>query len=148
MRNRSFATLGVLALLAAASAFGQSKVRYDIPFEFHFMDTVMPAGQYDVNVAFNNVRNLLSLECYACGAHGYTVTHGIGGGDNNLPDEGRLVFNKYGDTYYLSAVWAPGDPQGGALSKSKTEREIARTTPDVARVILAARKSHATIARR
>jgi hypothetical protein len=37
MRNRSFATLGVLALLAAASAFGQSRLRYDIPFEFHFL---------------------------------------------------------------------------------------------------------------
>jgi hypothetical protein len=148
MRNRSFATLGVLALLATASAFGQSTLRYDIPFEFHFMDTVMPAGQYDVNVATNNVRNLLSLECYAVRAHGYTVTFGIGGGDNNLSDEGRLVFHKYGDTYYLSEVWTPGDSQGAALAKSKTEREIARTTPDVARVTLPARKSHVTIARR
>ena len=147
MRNRSFATLSVLALLAVASAFGQSKVRYDIPFEFHFMDTVMPAGQYDVNVAFNNVRNLLSLECYAVRAHGYTVTHGIGGG-TNVRDEGRLVFNKYGDTYYLSEAWAPGDSQGGALAKSKTEREIARATPDMAHITLAARKSHVAIAQR
>jgi len=60
-------------------------------------------------------------------SHGYTVTYGIGGGVNP-PDEGRLVFNKYGDTYYLSEVWKPGDSQGGALAKSKTEREIARTT--------------------
>ena len=148
MRNRSFATLSVLALLAVASAFGQSKVRYDIPFEFHFMDTVMPAGQYDVNVAFNNVRNLLSLDCYAVRAHGYTVTFGIGGGDNNARDEGRLVFNKYGDTYYLSEAWAPGDSKGGSLAKSKTEREIARTTPAVARFTLPARKSRVTIARR
>jgi hypothetical protein len=147
MRNRSFATLGVLALLATASAFGQSRVRYDIPFEFHFLDTVMPAGQYDVIVAFNNVPNLLSLECYACRAHGFTVTYGIGGGVNP-PDEGRLVFNKYGDTYYLSEVWKPGDAQGGALAKSKTEREIVRTTPDIARITLPARKSHVTIAQR
>lgn len=147
MRNRSFATLGVLALLATASAFGQSSLRYDIPFEFHFLDTVMPAGQYDVNVAFNNMQNVLSVQCSTCRAHGYTVTYGIGGGAN-MPDEGRLVFNKYGDTYYLSEVWTPRNPQGGALSKSKTEREIARTTPDMARIALAARKSHVTIAQR
>jgi hypothetical protein len=147
MRNRSFATLGVLALLAAASAFGQSRVRYDIPFEFHFLDTAMPAGQYDVSGPFSNVRNVLSIECSACRAHGYTVTYGIGGGDNP-PDKGRLVFNKYGDTYYLSEVWKPGDSQGGALAKSKTEREIARTTPNMARITLAARKSHVTIAQR
>ena len=54
MKNRSFATLGILALLAAASAFGQQKLRYDIPFEFHFPDAVMPAGQYDVDVAGNH----------------------------------------------------------------------------------------------
>ena len=147
MRNRSFATLGVLALLAAASAFGQSNVRYDIPFEFHFKDTVMPAGQYDVNAATNNQRNLLSLEGDGGRPHGYIVTHGIGGG-TDVPAEGRLVFNKYGDTYYLAEVWTPGDPQGAALAKSKTERESARTTPDVARVTLPVRKSHVAIARR
>jgi hypothetical protein len=139
--------LGVLALLAAASAFGQSKVRYDIPFEFHFMDNVMPAGQYDVNTATNSQRNLLSVGCYGCRAHAYLVTYSIGGG-TDVSADGRLVFNKYGDTYYLSEVWTPGDSQGSALSKSKTEREIARTTPDAARVTLPARKSNPIIARR
>jgi hypothetical protein len=147
MRNRSFATLGVLALLATASAFGQSRLRYDIPFEFHFLNTVMPAGQYDVNAAFNGLQNVLSVECSACRAHGYTVTYGIGGG-GNPSYEGRLVFHKYGDTYYLSEVWTPGNAQGGALAKSKTEREIARATPDMAHITLAARKSHVAIAQR
>jgi hypothetical protein len=147
MKKRSFATLGTLLLLAAASAFGQQRVRYDIPFEFHFMDTVMPAGQYDVDVATHNVRHLLSLECYVCRTHAITATFGIGGG-GNPPSEGRLVFNKYGETYFLSEVWTPGDLQGGGLSKSKTESESARATPSVARVIVPARKGQATIARR
>ena len=147
MRNRSFATLGVLALLATASAFGQSRLRFDIPFEFHVLNTVMPAGQYDVNAAFNDMQNVLSVECSACRAHGYIVTYGIGGG-TDVPDEGRLVFNKYGDTYYLSEVWTPGNSQGEAVAKSKTEREIARTIPDMARITPAARKSHVTIAQR
>jgi hypothetical protein len=146
MRNRSFATLGTLALLAAASAFGQQKLRYDIPFEFHFADTVMPAGQYEVNAAANNVRHFLSLECYTCQVHAYSTTFGIGGG-GNLPDQGRLVFNKYGETYFLSEVWTPGDSQGGGLTKSKTESETARTTPSVARITVPVRKG-VTIARR
>ena len=147
MKKRSFATLGVLALLAAGSAFGQTTLRFDIPFEFHFLDKVMPAGQYDVNVATNNVRHLLSLECYACRSHVYSTTFGIGGG-GNPPDEGRLVFNKYGETYFLSEVWTPGELEGGGLSKSKTESEAARATPSVARVIVPARKGQVTIARR
>jgi hypothetical protein len=147
MRKRSFATLGVLALLAAGSAFGQQRLRYDIPFVFHFGDRVMPAGQYDVSTAVNNVRDVLSLECYACRTNVIATTFPVGGGAN-LSGEGRLVFNKYGDTYFLSEVWTPGYTQGGSLSKSKTEREMARITPAVGRVTVAAGTSHVIIAQR
>ena len=146
MRKGSFATLGILALLAATSAFGQQKLQVAIPFEFHFADKVVSAGNYEVSMGSNGGGHLLSLECFACGAHVYSMTFPIGGG--NAPIEARLVFNKYGDTYYLSEAWAPGDSQGGSLAKSKTEREIARTTPAVARFTLPARKSRVTIARR
>jgi len=132
--------MGVLALLAAGSAFGQQKMQYQIPFEFHFMDTVLPAGQYSVDTSSNSARNFVSLDCFACKAHVTTVTFAIGGGAN-MPDEGRLVFNKYGDAYYLSQVWVPGYSQGGQLNKSKTEREIARITQpaQTSQVILALR---------
>jgi hypothetical protein len=125
MRNRTFATLGILALFAAASAFGQQKLRVDIPFEFHFADIVMPAGQYEVDTQARNVLNLLSFDCYDCRVHAIAVPYAIGGGDN-APTEGRLVFDKLGDTYFFAEVWVPGHTQGMALSKSKTERELAR----------------------
>jgi hypothetical protein len=147
MRNRSFAMLGILALLAAASAFGQSKLLVDIPFEFHFADVVMPAGQYEADTVIANVRNVLSMKCYACGARAIAATIPTGGGID-LPTEGRLVFKKYGETYFLAEVSIPGQAQGAALSRSKTERELARTTPDVARITVPARTSHVVIARR
>ena len=147
MRKSSFAALGVLVLLAAVSAFGQQRLRYDIPFEFHFGDKVVPAGQYGVTWAANNVQHLLSIEGRDSGVHGYAVTFPVGGGTNR-PDEGRLVFNKYGDTYFLSEVWAPGYAQGGAISKSKTEREISRISPAAVRVALAAGSSHVIMAKR
>lgn len=140
MRNRTFATLGILALFAAASAFGQQKLRVDIPFEFHFADVVMPAGQYDVDTQARNVLNLLSFDCYDCRVHAIAVPYAIGGG-KDAPIEGRLVFDKLGDTYFFAEVWVPGRPQGMALSKSKTERELARVTLPArsSQVILASR---------
>lgn len=140
MRKRSFAMLGTLALLAASSAFGQEKLRVDIPFEFHVADTVMPAGQYDVDSSGRNIRNLLILDCYACETQAAALTFPAGGG-TSIPTEGRLVFNKYGETYFLSEVWTPGNAYGRALSESKTERELARTTPSHARIALPARKT-------
>lgn len=140
MRKRSFATLGILALLAAFSAFGQEKLLVDIPFEFHVANVVLPAGQYNVDPSGRNIHNLLSLDCYACGTQAIALTFPVGGG-TSVPTEGRLVFNKYGETYFLSEVWTPGNAYGRALSESKTERELARATPSHARLTLSARKT-------
>ena len=147
MRNKSFATLGTLALLAAASAFGQQSVPFDIPFEFHLANTVMPAGHYDVDLSAINTRGLLSVGCHGCRVRPMALTYGVGGG-NDTPTNGRLVFNKYGDTYFLSEVWSSGYAQGSALYKSKTERELARTTAKTARVTPAAQTSVVLLARR
>jgi hypothetical protein len=127
MKKRTFATLGIVALLAAVSAFGQQRTRVDIPFEFHLAGTVLPAGQYEVIVGAHNMENLLSVECAECRAQANATTFGIGGGADALT-EGRLVFNKYGETYFLSQVWSPGYSQGRAMNQSKTEHEIARAT--------------------
>jgi hypothetical protein len=128
MTKRSFATLGTLALLAAVSAFGQQKIRVNVPFEFHVSAVVLPAGQYEVNVGAHNMQSLVSFDCSASQAQATTTTFPIGGGADALT-EGRLVFNKYGETYFLSQVWSPGYSQGRAINKSKTENEIARATP-------------------
>jgi hypothetical protein len=140
MRNRSFVTLGALALLAAASAFGQQKLRVDIPFEFHVADAVLPAGQYDVDRNGHGMQNLLVLDCLACGSRAVSLTNQIGG--NDVPNQGRLLFNKYGDTYFLSEVWVAGYAQGGVLNQSKGERELARATVSArtSRVITIARR--------
>ena len=128
-------------MLAAASAFGQQKLRVDIPFEFHVADAVLPAGQYDVDRDGRGMHNLLSLDCFACGSRAIALTYQIGGGDD-VSDQGRLVFNKYGDTYFLSEVWVPGYAQGGVLNRSTGEQELARATVSArtSRVVTIARR--------
>lgn len=139
MRKRSFATLGLLALLAAVSAFGQ-RLTADIPFEFRLADKVMPAGHYGVTLGGHGVQGLVSVDCSTGSARGFALTSNIGGGDY-ARNEGRLVFKKYGDTYFLSEIWSPDRTQGSALLKTKTEREMARNTQpsETAQVLLALR---------
>ena len=38
----------------------------------------------------------------------------------------KLVFNRYGDRYFLAQVWPPETDQGRLLPTSKEEREFAR----------------------
>jgi hypothetical protein len=132
---------GLLALLAAGSAFGQQRLTADIPFEFRLADKVMPAGHYDVTLSGHNIQGLLSLSCLKCSAHAFAQTHYVGGG-NTEAAEGTLVFSKYGDSYFLSQVWPfEHGRQGSALSKSRTEREIARIGPpaQTSQIVLARR---------
>ena len=123
MRNRCFATLGLLTLLATTSAFGQ--LQADIPFEFHVGATVMPAGQYYVGQPSDNHRQLLSFDCYECQAKMMVQTIPIIGSiDVHTTD--RLVFRKYGDTYFLAEVWQSGQPRASGPSGFVFHRQSCR----------------------
>jgi hypothetical protein len=56
MRIVSFATLGSLALLLAAS-----EVTADIPFEFQVGNVIMPAGHYEIRQVYGDNQGLLHI---------------------------------------------------------------------------------------
>jgi hypothetical protein len=107
----------------------------------------MPAGQYDVDLSAIYTRSLLTVRSDTCRVSAIAPTDKVDG-DINTPTKARLVFNKYGDTYFLSELWSGGYAQGSALQKSKTERELARTTPGIARITPPAQTSVVILARR
>jgi hypothetical protein len=41
-------------------------------------------------------------------------------------DKTKLVFNRYGDRYFLSQIWMNGATLGHQLPKSSREKEIAK----------------------
>jgi hypothetical protein len=140
---RTFAALGTLALLSAASAVGQGKAGFDVPFEFSFANKAMPAGHYNVTQSAGQFGTLL-LSGNANGISAFSTTTNTGGGIVHIT-EARLVFNKYGDQYFLSEAWlSPGSSYGTAVSMSRVESEAARANPDVARVSVPGRRAMAT----
>jgi hypothetical protein len=142
MRSRSFAALGTLALLAAASAFGQSGSAFDIPFEFNVAGKVLPAGHYDVSGRSGTV----IVQGYACSCSAVSETNKIGGTERNT--QARLMFSKYGDKYFLAEAWTSLDTRyGSALPKSKTERETIHMTPGVSRIAIPAHTGVVALAR-
>jgi hypothetical protein len=117
---RTIEALGVAALLVAPAVYGQMRV--DVPFDFQLGEEKMTAGEYVVQ-PISSGSPVLSIS----GAQSpVTRTSPIGGGK---PAEiGKLVFNRYGDRYFLSQVWFYGRAAGHALAKSNAEREIAQAT--------------------
>jgi hypothetical protein len=47
-------------------------------------------------------------------------------------ESARLIFNRYGEQYFLSQVWTPADNTGLELSRSRAERSLARNIGHVA----------------
>jgi len=115
-----------LALLAAASMFAQvfPKIEVNVPFGFHVGDTMLPAGQYSVDTQMRpdiiRVRSADTSQSVAI------LTNG--GGRMTRDTKPKLVFNRYGDQYFLSQVWAPDTYAARELPKTKRELQEARNT--------------------
>jgi len=118
------------ALLAVASASmstaqtSPGDMTVDVPFSFVVSRQTMPAGHYIVQT-FDDAH----VRIFSPGTTGlYVGTHAA---VRSASDGSKLVFHRYGDTYFLAAVWVAGNTTGRELSLSRAERELARNQTEV-----------------
>jgi len=121
MSIKSLATASLTTLLVAVSAFAELPLKATIPFDFTAYETRMQAGEYDV--IFDRP-GLVRLAREDRGATAIILTMAVQA--KTTPTTGKLVFNKYGDSYFLSEIWSPGYDRGQLLPKSQRELEIAK----------------------
>ena len=111
-----------LALVCFSPTIVQAQWRMTahMPFDFYVGQQKMPAGSYVISRPRND---LVQLE--DSNKHGtIALSNGI---DNKVPPaDGKLVFHRYGDTYFLSEVRWMGTNIGRQLMTSKLELRIAR----------------------
>ena len=114
-------------LLAASASIAQTKqgdVVADIPFPFIVAHQTLPAGRYIVSPA-----NTDALGIHDANHHGtFVPTQSTQRSVNDTSC--KLVFHRYGDTYFLSEVWVAGNSNGRALFRSRAERELAESGKD------------------
>jgi hypothetical protein len=121
--------MSAVALLAISSLFAakgmpaqQHDLKVNIPFAFTVGDTWMPAGEYKVSSPNHSE---IRLKNVATGAVGEIVSLP----SNHASDSGsELVFDRYGDRYFLHRVLCPGDLALNVdIAQGKAEKR-ARTT--------------------
>ena len=109
------------ALLALASAaMGQTRpgdVVVDVPFAFNVGAQTLPAGHYIV-AAMDDAIRMFNSQTNGL----YVPTHSA---TRTASDGSKLVFHRYGDTYFLSAVWVAANTTGRQLFPSRAERDLA-----------------------
>ena len=111
--------------LAATPTKAQSArgVRADVPFDFIVGDRTLPAGKISVHAASTSNAGPLSITNYDKGQSTFRMSQLLRG--PNTPEQGKLVFHRYGNQYFLAEVWIPGSATLG-LTKSRSERAVER----------------------
>jgi hypothetical protein len=123
-------TLSFLLVLAAVSVNAQqlseSKITVNIPFEFVVGETTFPAGQYSLlRIVSNSSADQLLIRSEDRSVDTPTgITRPNRGSE--IQKRSSLVFNRYGDQYFLSQVWTAGSDTGRELFRSRSERNLAK----------------------
>ena len=106
-----------MATVAPAYAKSVDGIKTQVPFDFYIGDRLAPAGEYAVTSLTGDESALRICN----GRQGNTVL------TNSASERGegrsRLVFHKYGDQYFLTAVWG-ADNMGRRLPETKRERSL------------------------
>ena len=113
--------LTLVAWLMVPATHAQSiMLKADIPFNFVVGDTQLPSGEYHVKQLRPGV---IQVQDKVTRSSAIVMTTGVQ--TEKTSDVGKLVFNRYGDNYFLSRIWAPSSIIGRQLLKSRLEREVA-----------------------
>ena len=112
-----------VGLAWVASAMAQSRpgdVRVQVPFSFHVGNRQLPPGSYVVAPAAEGLLHIFNTK--DSHSHMFTPVNRLQGSSSQTP---KLVFHRYGGSYFLSEVWNANGTIGRELPRSKAEEEFA-----------------------
>jgi hypothetical protein len=131
-------TFVVLSGMAAAQMIGSSRIVAQVPFEFVVGNRIVPAGECDVRAATMDGRTL-TIRNTDAKVDLFAPTSQVEG--NQPAPHYALVFNRYGDRYFLSGIKLEGSKIAYKLPESKAEAEMrAQNASATEETLLAAKR--------
>jgi hypothetical protein len=122
MKSRVTRILSIgIALVAVAAVHAQDKtVTANVPFSFYMGRSAMPQGAYKVEeLSHGGMVRMRSADSVNA-----VTTRAIAGKKRIEP--ARLVFHRYGDSYFLAEIWTGDTSIGQGLAVSPREKELAQ----------------------
>ena len=92
-----------------------------VGFEFAADDKLLPAGEYTVQL--NSESGTVVLRCE--GQKPLTLLTARKE-SRSAPQRGKLVFQRYGTSFFLAEVWSQANATGQTLTPGAREKELAR----------------------
>jgi hypothetical protein len=98
--------IGLVLAVSPATAFAQDALMVNVPFAFMASGKSHPAGEYRLQVSGNENEVMVMP---AKGDQTVALVQSRLSVINSPEQADRVVFDKVGNTYYLSEMWLPGE---------------------------------------
>jgi hypothetical protein len=118
--------LAVFARTASAQIIGDLEV--NIPFQFHAGNTKLPAGKYRIHVLDDS--DLTIMEITSVDGSTSALFQVQDAEANSAPAKSELIFNKYGNRYFLAKLFDEGNPSGSQVLESRYEKRTSEAASE------------------
>jgi hypothetical protein len=117
--------IGVALGMSTISAQGQiiGQLEANIPFTFHAGGAKLPPGKYVIHVLDNS--DLGAMEIQSADGRTSALFDVREAQDSTSPKKSELVFNHYGNRYFLSKLYDEGEKVGSAVVESGYAKKYA-----------------------
>jgi hypothetical protein len=102
----------------------------NIPFEFHAGNAKLPAGTYRIRMLDDS--DLTLMEIISLDGSRSALFQVQESEAKSTPDQSELIFNKYGDQYFLAELFDEGEPSGSKVTESRDEKKASQGTATTA----------------
>ena len=98
----------------------------NIPFPFYAGNTKLPAGEYRIQVLDNS--DLTLMEISRVDGTVAALFQIQDAESNSEPAKSELIFNKYGDRYFLAKLFDQDNRNGSQVIESRYEKRVGQAT--------------------
>ena len=124
------------ALLTIGVTLASAQMRANIPFDFTAAGSNLVEGEYTLETTgdTDQVLQMCNLQQHRCV---FMIASQVASKAKNDPE--KLVFNRYGNQYFLSQIWSRSLAR--TLPQDRRERQLAKAGAEPAVAVIAAELS-------
>ena len=100
----------------------------NIPFQFHVGNTKLPPGKYVIHVLDDS--DLTMMEISSADGSTSALFQVRPAEASSAPAKSELIFNKYGNRYFLAQLFDEGNPSGSTVIESRYEKGVSRAAAE------------------
>jgi hypothetical protein len=100
----------------------------NIPFQFHAGNTKLPPGNYSIHMLENSDLKFMEITSADGSTSALFEVHETDA--SSAPAKSELIFNKYGNRYFLSKLFDEGNPSGNEVVESAYEKKVSQAAAE------------------